>query len=191
MRGVACRRGGRLLFRGIDLTLAPGEAALVSGPNGVGKSSLLRLIAGLLPAYAGTVATGGALALADERVALDMERGLAEALGFWASLDGADAARLAEAMRALALDHLADIPVRMLSTGQRKRAGLARVIAGGAALWLLDEPVNGLDTESCAHLAAAVARHRVAGGAVVATSHLPLPWPHDKALALAPLEDEA
>jgi heme exporter protein A len=192
LRGVACRRGGRILFRGVDLLLAPGKAALVTGPNGVGKSSLLRLIAGLLPAVAGTLHRGGAMALADEQVALDRERTLGEALAFWAALDAVESARLATALADLDLDHLADIPVRMLSTGQRKRAGLARAIASGAPIWLLDEPVNGLDAASRERLALAVARHRQAGGVVVATSHLDLPWTHDVMLALsAPHEKDA
>ncbi len=185
LRGVACRRGGRILFRGVDLLLAAGEAALVTGPNGVGKSSLLRLIAGLLPTFAGTLHRGGAMALADEQVALDRERTLGEALAFWAALDAVDGARLATALADLDLDHLADIPVRMLSTGQRKRAGLARAIASGAPIWLLDEPVNGLDAASRERLALAVARHRQTGGVVVATSHLDLPWTHDVMLALS------
>lgn len=192
LRGVACRRGGRILFRGVDLLLAPGEAALVTGPNGVGKSSLLRLIAGLLPAFAGTLHRGGAMALADEQVALDRERTLGEALAFWAALDAVDGAQLATALADLDLEHLADIPVRMLSTGQRKRAGLARAIASGAPIWLLDEPVNGLDAASRERLALAVARHRQTGGVVVATSHLDLPWTHDVMLALsAPHEKDA
>lgn len=171
MEKVACVRGGRLLFEGLDLALEPGGAALVTGPNGTGKSSLIRLAAGLLPAAAGTVERGGKAALADESAALDPRLPLGRALAFWASLDGTDAARGIEAM---GLAPLAGVPVRMLSTGQKKRAALARVAAGGAPLWLLDEPANGLDAEGQERLAAAMAAHRAAGGAVLAASHQPL-----------------
>ncbi|HZF94203.1 MAG TPA: heme ABC exporter ATP-binding protein CcmA [Allosphingosinicella sp.] len=168
---VACIRGARLLFERLSLTLAPGEAALATGPNGAGKSSLLRLAGGLLPAAAGTVARNGGAALADEGLALDPRLTLAAALGFWARLDGRDAA---PAMEALGLTRLAAVPVRMLSTGQRRRAALARVVASGAALWLLDEPANGLDAEGLERLAAAMAAHRSAGGAILAASHVPV-----------------
>ena len=168
---AACIRGGRLLFEGLSLTLAPGEAALAIGPNGAGKSSLLRLAGGLLPAAAGTVARSGGAALAEEGLALDPQLTLAKALGFWATLDGRDAA---PAMEAMGLTRLAAVPVRMLSTGQRKRAALARVVASGAALWLLDEPANGLDAEGLERLAAAMAAHRAAGGAILAASHVPV-----------------
>ena len=93
------------------------------------------------------------------------------ALGFWAKLDGA---RPEAGMDAMGLAPLADVPVGMLSTGQRKRAVLARVVASGAPLWLLDEPANGLDTEGQERLAGAMAAHRRAGGAVLAASHQPL-----------------
>ncbi len=166
---VACVRGGRLLFEGLSLRLAPGAAALVTGPNGAGKSSLLRLAGGLLPAAAGTVARSGAAALADEGLALDVRQSLAQALGFWARLDGRGAG---PAMAAMGLERLAAVPVRMLSTGQRKRASLARVVASGAPLWLLDEPANGLDAEGLERLAAAMAAHRAAGGAILAASHV-------------------
>ena len=175
LSGIACARGGRLLFRGVDLALEPGGSALLRGPNGIGKSSLMRICAGLLRPMAGTIERRGRIALADERLALDMEEPLGQALGFWARLDGADKPALDRALEAMAMGPLSDIPVRMLSTGQRKRAALARVIASGAALWLLDEPGNGLDDASLALLGTAVAAHLAGGGVVVAASHQPLP----------------
>ena len=163
LEGVACVRGGRLLFEGLSLRLGPSEAALVRGPNGAGKSSLLRLAAGLLRPAAGTVDRAKA-ALADEHLALDERQKLAAALAFWVE-DGR------AGMAAMGLEALADVPVRMLSTGQRKRAALARVAASGAPLWLLDEPANGLDADGLARLDAAMAAHRAAGGAILAASH--------------------
>ncbi|WP_070158296.1 heme ABC exporter ATP-binding protein CcmA [Sphingobium phenoxybenzoativorans] len=177
LSGVACMRGGRLLLRGIDLTLAPGQSALLRGPNGMGKSSLIRLAAGLLPAFAGTVERRGKAALSDESLALDRDRTLADALGFWARMDGVPAATVADALSALGLSGLADIPVRMLSTGQRKRAMLARVAASGAPIWLLDEPANGLDSASAAMLGALIGRHLAGGGVILAASHQDLPLP--------------
>jgi len=164
--GVACVRGGRLLFEGLSLTLGPGEAALARGPNGAGKSSLLRLAAGLLRPAAGTVERAEA-ALADEQLALDERQRLGDALAFWVRDNAAGVA-------AMGLEPLARVPVRMLSTGQRKRAALARVVASGAPLWLLDEPANGLDADGLARLDAAMAAHRAAGGAILAASHQPL-----------------
>jgi heme exporter protein A len=165
--GVALVRGGRLLFDGLDLHLDGGEALHVTGPNGSGKSSLIRLVAGLLRPDAGQIERAEA-ALADEGLALDRELPLGRALAFWKG------PLLAEAMTAFALGGLADVPVRLLSTGQAKRARLARAMASGARLWLLDEPLNGLDREGTRELDAAIAAHRSVGGAVVAASHLPL-----------------
>lgn len=181
LRSVACQRGGRLLFEGLDLALDPGGAALVTGPNGAGKSSLIRIAAGLLAASAGTVRRETSAALADEGLALDPRPSLGRALGFWSRLDGTDCG---QAMAAMGLTALADVPVRMLSTGQRKRAALARVLAGGARLWLLDEPANGLDGEGQARLEAAMAAHRAGGGAVLAASHQPLALPGAAIVAL-------
>ena len=178
---VACIRGGRLLFEGLDLELAPGAGALVSGPNGAGKSSLIRLAAGLLRPATGEVRRSGPAALADEALALDPRRALGDALDFWAKLDGGDAA---QGMAAMGLCALARVPVRMLSTGQRKRAVLARVVAGRARLWLLDEPANGLDRDGLDRLGEAMAAHRAGGGAVLAASHQPLPLPGAAALTL-------
>ncbi len=166
--GVSCRRGGRTLLERLHLSLRPGEAAIVSGPNGVGKSSLLRLAAGLLQCASGSITRSGRIALADESLALDRQLPLADALRFWAAIDGGS---VPDALVALSLDHLAQVPVRMLSTGQRKRATLARVVASGAEIWLLDEPANGLDTASLSALSTAIAEHRAAGGIVLAASH--------------------
>jgi heme exporter protein A len=171
MKGVACVRGGRLLFEALDLTLGPGEATIVAGPNGAGKSSLLRIAAGLLRPAAGRIDRTERIGFADEGLALDPKLRLAAALGFWARLDGGSAGA---AMETMGLAALADLPVRMLSTGQRKRAVLARAMASGAPLWLLDEPANGLDADGQVRLAAAMAAHRAGGGAVLAASHLPL-----------------
>jgi heme exporter protein A len=168
---VACVRAGRLLFEGVSFALGPGEAAIVTGPNGAGKSSLLRVAAGLLDSVAGTVTRDGAVALADENAALDRELPLGKALRFWARLDGRQSA-LSDAMAAMGLGHLAPVPVRMLSTGQRKRAALARVIASGASIWLLDEPTNGLDVEAIGRLEQACAAHQSTGGIVLAATHL-------------------
>jgi heme exporter protein A len=181
LRGIACVRGGRLLFEGLDLFLKAGSAALVSGPNGAGKTSLIRIAAGLLRPSAGTVERPEAMALADEGLALDRRLSLGRALDFWARIDGADARAGLEAM---GIAHLAPVPVRMLSTGQRKRAVLARAIARKAPLWLLDEPMNGLDEEGRARLEAAMAAHRAGGGAILAASHTPIALPDAKEVAL-------
>ncbi|PZO90146.1 MAG: heme ABC exporter ATP-binding protein CcmA [Sphingomonas sanxanigenens] len=180
---VACARGGRILFDAMSFALGPGDAALVTGPNGAGKSSLLRLAAGLLRAAGGEVARQGAVALADEALALDARLPLAAALDFWAGIDGA-LARLDGAMAAMGIAHLAPVPVRILSTGQRKRAALARVIASGAPIWLLDEPGNGLDGDGLALLESAVVAHRAGGGLVLAATHMPIAMPGAAAIGV-------
>lgn len=171
---VACLRGGRLLFEELNLALGPGDGTLVTGPNGVGKSSLLRIAAGLLAPAAGRVERDGAVALAAEAAAFDEEKSLFAALRFWARLDGGDDESTALALAAMGLAGLSDVPVRLLSTGQRRRAAIARVIASQAPIWLLDEPASGLDAASLNELAAAMAGHLAAGGVILAASHQPL-----------------
>lgn len=163
---VALRRGGRLLFEDLDLELRAGECLQVTGPNGSGKSSLLRLAAGLLRQDRGLIERSP-LALADDNVALDRELPLGLALRFWGG-------ETKDAMEALGLAELIDVPVRLLSSGQAKRAVVARVAGSGMPLWLLDEPLNALDAESADRLSFLLEGHRRAGGAVVAASHQPL-----------------
>ncbi|MEO0032495.1 MAG: heme exporter ATP-binding protein CcmA [Pseudomonadota bacterium] len=166
---IACLRGDRILFRGLSFELAPGEALHLAGPNGIGKSSLIRILCGLLRPYHGHVEADGGFALSDERPALDMHLPLADALAFWQRIDQAG-----EARADFGLEDLLDVPVRYLSTGQRKRAGLARMAATGARIWLLDEPLNGLDTHWGAAAQAAIEAHRAMGGIAVIASHQPL-----------------
>jgi heme exporter protein A len=161
--GVSLRRGGRLLFEKLSFELGPGSRFQVTGPNGSGKSSLIRLAAGLLHAEHGRV-DRSRLALADDGVALDRELPLGRALQFW---NGSPE----RAMDALGLAHLALVPVRLLSSGQVKRATLARVAASAAPLWLLDEPLNALDADGAKRLGFLVERHLEFGGAVLAASH--------------------
>ncbi len=183
---VACVRGGRLLFSGVSFDLGPGDAAVVTGPNGIGKSSLIRIAAGLLAPFEGRVTRDDKTALLTEASALDIDRTLVAALIFWARLDAASdpAARVSDALAALDLQALADIPVRLLSTGQRRRAAIARVAASSAPVWLLDEPANGLDTISVTRLEALIARHRAGGGIALVATHLPLAMPDAREIAL-------
>ncbi|MBF9152434.1 heme ABC exporter ATP-binding protein CcmA [Novosphingobium jiangmenense] len=166
---IACRRGDRLLFRGLSFDLSGGEVVHLAGPNGIGKSSLIRILAGLLRPFMGTVERQGGLALSDERLALDGHEPLENALAFWQRID-----RAPQGNADFGLADLLDVPVRYLSTGQRKRAALARVAASGAPIWLLDEPLNGLDTHWSCIAQAAIKAHCNAGGAVIIASHQPL-----------------
>ena len=185
-----CRRGDRLLFGSLDLQVPRGAALHLIGPNGIGKTSLIRILAGLLlpsptglpqgAAQAGSVQWQGSLGYLDGKPALDESLPLSEALAFWTKLD-----RTAEVpLERLGLAALTDIPVRYLSTGQRKRAGLARLIGQGADHWLLDEPLNGLDREGAALVEALIAEKRAAGGVVVVASHQPIALPGAQVLDL-------
>lgn len=180
---IACRRGERLLFRGLSFTLDAGEALQLVGPNGTGKSSLIRILAGLLRPYAGTVECNRQVALLDERLALDGHLPLGKALAFWDRIDGGGYG--SGPTEALGLDALLDVPVRFLSTGQRKRAAILMSNARMAGLWLLDEPLNGLDVEAAAAFQQQVARYLAQGGIAVIASHQAFAVPGLKQIALA------
>ena len=183
--GLVCDRGERRVFTGVEFSVGRGEVLAVVGPNGTGKSSLLRLLAGLLPPTAGTVTWAGASVADDPDAhrarlhylghadALKPTLTPAEALRFHAELRGrpVDAATLGAALDAFGLGTLANLPARFLSQGQRRRAALARVIATPAALWLLDEPTLGLDAESVGRLENALERHRAGGGIAIVATH--------------------
>lgn len=189
---LACRRGERLLFRRLSFRLEAGAACHVTGANGAGKTTLIRALAGLTTPYAGSVTREGALALLDERSGLDPDLPLARALAFWFGVDGAgDGAAI---MARLRLDALAEVPVRYLSTGQKKRAALARVLGQVASVWLLDEPLSGLDTASQGLVSELVREHCAGGGIALIASHQPLDVPGMESFAIedfAPEEDHA
>lgn len=191
---LAAVRGERAVFTGLSFRLAPGGALLLAGRNGAGKSTLLRVLAGLLRPAEGKVLWAGGDALADRAAhaarlawvgaqdAVKPGLTVAETLDFEAAITGG---RTEPGLAAFALEALADVPVRMLSTGQRRRVALARLALAPRALWLLDEPTLGLDAASVARFGALAAAHRAAGGLVVAATHLPLPLPDAAELALA------
>jgi len=178
---LVCRKGDRWLFEGLNVNLTAGEALRLIGPNGVGKTSLIRILARLLLPTQGRVAAEGSIAMLDERPALDTHLPLGKALAFWAAIDGQ-----AAATDQLGLTRLLEVPVRYLSTGQKKRAALARLLGQNAAIWLLDEPLNGLDTAGAALTQTLIAQHRAAGGIAVIASHQPIDLPAAAVLDLTP-----
>lgn len=181
--GLACRRGGRLVFTRLDCCLPAGGALVLTGSNGSGKSSLLRLLATLLAPAAGQISWGSAPIARDPagyRATLhylghlDAVRPaltLRESLEFWVALHGSGISDPESALDHFGLSAIADWPCRLLSAGQRRRLGLARLIATPAAIWLLDEPNTALDEDGSACLMAAIAEHRAAGGRVAIATH--------------------
>ncbi len=194
--GLACRRGERLVFAGLDFAVAAGGALVLVGPNGSGKSSLLRLMAGLTPAEAGLLLWDGVpvrddpaahrarLHFISHQDAVKPVLSVAESLAFWAGMRGGTD-RVAAALARFRLTTLASWPCRLLSAGQKRRLALARLIASPAELWLLDEPLTGLDDEAVSDLLAALAEHRAGGGRVVLSTHAALPLPEAATLSLA------
>jgi heme exporter protein A len=190
---LACRRGERLVFTGVSFRLSEGGALLLTGANGSGKTSLLRLLATLIPLAGGRLFWGAAPFDADVaayRAALQyvgdqdaVKPGLTprETLLFWAVLRGAGVSRrlplLDEALAAFALEAVADWPCRWLSAGQRRRLAIARLVVSPASIWLLDEPTSGLDRDNQLRLERVIAEHRASGGRVVVASHTPIDIP--------------
>jgi heme exporter protein A len=195
-RGLACRRGEKLIFRRLDFTLRQGGALVLIGPNGSGKSSLLRLMAGLTPCETGVLAWGdtdiredpGAhrsrLHFIGHSDALKPVLSAGESLAFWAKMRGTGAA-IEPALARFGLANAVNLPCRYLSAGQKRRLALARLVAAPAALWLLDEPLTSLDTEAAAQLLAAIDEHRAQGGRVVLSTHAPIDLDGATRLSLA------
>ncbi|WP_232474649.1 heme ABC exporter ATP-binding protein CcmA [Neoroseomonas rubea] len=184
VRDLACLRGERAVFAGLSFRVAAGSAVLLTGANGAGKSTLLRLLAGLLRPADGTILWRGEDVAADpgahaarlrylgHQDAVKPALTVAENLAFFARLWGGE---VAPALAALGLATLADLPGRVLSSGQKRRLALARLALAPASLWLLDEPTTGLDAASVERLRPLLAAHRAAGGIVLAATHIPLP----------------
>lgn len=190
-----CRRGERRLFGSLDLTLRPGEALHLVGPNGTGKSSLIQILAGLrtpspAPELAaagvsrGRVEWSGSVGLLDTRSALDEMVPVGKALDFWASVDGATPADLRAHAQQLGVAELLEVPTRYLSTGQRRRAAFVRLLMQGADHWLLDEPLNGLDSDAGETVEMLIAAQREQGGVVVVASHQNIALPGAQVLDL-------
>jgi heme exporter protein A len=188
---LTCLRGERLVFQGLSFAVEAGGALVLLGPNGSGKSSLLRMMAGLLRPFSGGMSWDGAAISADpdlhrSRVhyvghldAVKPVLSARENLAFWASMGGA-ADPMGAAMAALerlGVPHIADVPGRYLSAGQKRRLNLARILAAPAPLWLLDEPSVALDRAGIGQLEAAIADHRRGGGIVVVSTHAEIALP--------------
>jgi heme exporter protein A len=182
-RGVRCVRGGREVFSRLDFEVSPGEALAITGPNGSGKTSLLRLIAGLLSPADGSIGLEGGeaeLSLPEQahylghRDALKPALSVLENLSFWRDFLGGEPSGAAEALASVGLDHAAQLPAAFLSAGQRRRLSMARLVAVRRPIWLLDEPASALDAAGQNLFIALMRDHLTGGGLIVAATHAPL-----------------
>lgn len=180
---LTCERGGRTVFSGVNFSLAGGEALVITGRNGAGKSSLLRLIAGLVRIAGGRLSLSGGAAEATlpEQAhylghldALKPTLSVSENLQFWARYLGESGAAIEPALEAVDLASLAELPAAYLSAGQRRRLSIARLLAVKRPVWLLDEPTSALDAQSQDRLAGLMRAHRAGGGLIVAAAHGPI-----------------
>jgi heme exporter protein A len=189
---LACERGERRVFAGVSFTLGPGDALMVMGRNGAGKSSLLEILAGRLAPAAGRIRLEEAgertlpecLHYIGHRDALKSALTAEENLAFAKDFLGDPAASPAEALTVIGLAHALRLPVGFLSAGQRRRVALARLLVARRPLWLLDEPTAALDSGSQATLHRLLADHRATGGIVIATTHAPLALPGAQELTM-------
>lgn len=190
VEGLVCIRGERQLFSDVTFRLAAGEALLLRGPNGSGKSSLLRLLAGFLPAAGGRVLRDeeARLFYVGHQDAVKPQLSTEDNLVFWARLLGLDDAEAQQqsvaALESAGLTRQRRLPGRYLSAGQKRRLALARLLVAPADLWLLDEPTNALDTAAVAWLGGVLATHRARGGMVILASHVDAPLPDARRLDL-------
>ena len=191
---LAVERGGREVLRDLSFTVSAGNALIATGPNGIGKTTLIRTIAGYLPSRQGSVAMSGGdddrdireeLHYVGDANAIKATLTVRENLEFWSVYLGGDS-NIERALEQFQLTALANIPVAYLSSGQRRRTALARLLAARRPLWLLDEPTVALDDVSRDALIAAGDTHLNEGGIIVAATHLPLPFERTQALRLGP-----
>ena len=182
-RGVGCVRGGREVFSGLDFEVASGEALAVTGPNGSGKTSLLRMIAGLLTLADGSIGLEGGegeLTLPEQahylghRDALKPALSVLENLCFWQKFLGGEVFDTGQALAAVGIDHAALLPAAFLSAGQRRRLSIARLLAARRPIWLLDEPTSALDASAQGLFAGLMKDHLARGGLIIAATHAPL-----------------
>ena len=180
---LACHRGGRSVFSGVSFAVASGEALTISGRNGAGKSSLLRLVAGLLRIAAGRFSLEDGdpeLSIAEQahylghQDALKGSLSVAENLRFWTGFLGVRSADIGDSLETVGLGALAGLPAAYLSAGQRRRLSIARLIAVPRPIWLLDEPSSTLDTAAQDRLADLMRAHLAGGGLILAASHGPI-----------------
>jgi heme exporter protein A len=177
---LACRRGGRDVFTGIDFSLDSGEVLAITGRNGAGKSSLLRTVIGFVRVAQGKLELEGGdpeLSIAEQahyvghQDALKPALSVAENLRFWAGFFSGKAAEIGPALESVGLDAVADLPAAYLSAGQRRRLSIARLLAVKRSIWLLDEPMSTLDTTAQEHLAGFMHAHLTEGGLILAATH--------------------